>query len=117
MKLRDSLDAADFPGLTLDLEQAKRDLMEWGYCLLSNVITPDECDRLYHRLTEQAELEGEMGVAYMADGHSPLRRVGSFAPHTKPAWQAVIGLLNKGREFIDLAMNPKLHALSAHAFQ
>ena len=108
--------SADLPRLTGDLEQAKRDLVRWGYCLMSNVIAEDECKRLLDRLIEQADLEGEQGVAYMADGHSPLRRVDCFAANSKPAWQSVVNLLNKGREFIDLAMNPKLHELSVHAF-
>jgi len=110
--------ARSLPRLTHDLEHTKRDLTEGGYCLLADVITEDERQRLLHRLIEQADLEGEKGVAYMAEGHGSIRRIGSFEPgSTKPVWQQVVGLLNKGRVFLDLAMNPKLQALSAHAFQ
>src|SRR5215475_12645014 len=112
-----SANAAELPRTTRDIEQAKRDLAEWGYCLLADVISQEECTRLRDRVCEQADLEGEKGVAYMAEGHSPIRRIGSFDGEAKPVWQQVAGLLNKGRVFRDLVMNPKLHALSAHAFQ
>src|SRR5215471_10355628 len=97
--------SADLPRLTGDREQAKRDLVQWGYCQLTNVIAGDECKRLLDRLIEQADLEGEQGVANVADGHGPLRRVGCFAADTRPTGQSVVNLLNKGREFIDLVMN------------
>jgi hypothetical protein len=84
---------ADLPSLTGDLEQTKRDLVQWGYCLLCNVIA--DCKRLLDRLIERADLEGEQG-ANMAHGHSPFRGVGRFAPDSKPVWQSVVNLLNKG---------------------
>ncbi len=106
------------PSLTRSLDQAKSDLREWGYCLLADVIDKSEQDRLADRLLEQAELECEHGVGYIADGHSPNRRIGSGGPNgEKPVWQQVVGLLNKGQAFVDFSMNPSLHALSAHAFQ
>jgi hypothetical protein len=110
-------DRRELPRLTRDIELAKRDLSEWGYCLLVDAISEELRRRLFHRLSEQALLEGRKGVAYMADGHSPLRRIGSFEPEVKPVWQQVVGLLNKGRSFVDLMMNEKLHSLSAHAFR
>jgi Phytanoyl-CoA dioxygenase (PhyH) len=110
-------DRRDLPRLTRSLDQARSDLVEWGYCLLADVIPEDLRKRLLDRLMEQAILEGEKGVAYMAEGHSPMRRIGAFTSDAKPVWQQVVGLLNKGRPFIDLMMNTNLHALSAAAFQ
>jgi ectoine hydroxylase-related dioxygenase (phytanoyl-CoA dioxygenase family) len=112
-----TVDRNALPKLTTDLEQARRDLTEWGYCLLANAISEDLRKRLLDRLTEQADLEGEQGVAYMADGHTQMRSIGAFDRTAKPAWQQVTGLLNKGRPFVELMMNANLHALSAHAFE
>src|SRR5262249_53062999 len=109
--------AGDLPKLRSDLEAAKHDLNEWGYCLLADAISEKLRKQLLDRLTDQAEMEGELGVAYMADGHSPSRRIGSFQQHARPVWQQVAGLLNKGRPFVELMMNANLHALSAHAFR
>ena len=105
------------PRLTTDIEHAKRNLTDWGYCLLADAISKELCGRLLDRLLEQARLEGEKGVAYMAGGHTAARRIGAFRRDAKPVWQQVVGLLNKGRPFVDLMMNPNLHALSSHAFQ
>jgi len=105
------------PQLTTNLEQAKKDLSAWGYCLLTDAISPDLRRRLLDRMIEQAEMEGAAGVAYMADGHGLMRQIGSFASNAKPVWQQVAGLLNKGRAFVDLMMNPNLHALSTHVFR
>ena len=111
-----TVDRNALPKLTTDLEQARRDLTEWGYCLLANAISEDLRKRLLDRLTEQADLEGEQGVAYMADGHTQMRSIGAFDRTAKPAWQQVTGLLTKGavRRTYD---EREPACASAHAFE
>jgi hypothetical protein len=103
--------------LTNNLDEAKDDLTEWGYCLLADVITPGQCRRLKERLIEQAAIECEKGVAYLADGQGAPRRIGAPPDRGESAWQAVTTMLNKGRAFVDLAMNPRLHEIAGHLFQ
>jgi hypothetical protein len=80
--------ARDLPKLTTDLEISKRDLDDWGYCLFADAISEELRKQLLDRPTEQAEMEGEHGLAYMADGHSPARRIGSFDQRARPVWQS-----------------------------
>ncbi len=80
-------DGRGLPRLTRNLDQAKSDLTEWGYCLVADAISEDLRKRLLDRLMEQAILEGEMGAAYMAEGHGPMRRIGGFTPDDKPVRQ------------------------------
>ena len=105
------------PSPTRDLEQCKRDLTEWGYAILRDAIDDDARQRLIARLDEQARLEREQGVAWLGNGGRGGNtwighpREGDTAP-----WQGVRTLLNKGRPFIDLAMNPKILELKQHVF-
>jgi hypothetical protein len=106
------------PALTRDIDQLKRDLSEWGYCLLADAVTEDERLRLLERLDEQAALEREQGVAFLGGGG---RGGTTWVGYPRdgqplPAWQGVRTLPNKGRAFIDLAMHPTIRALTAHAF-
>ncbi|MGC1301123.1 MAG: phytanoyl-CoA dioxygenase family protein [Caulobacteraceae bacterium] len=110
---------ATLPQLTHDLEQCKRDLANWGYCFLADVITDDERKRLLERLDEQAALEREQGVAWLGNGG---RGGQTWVGHPKadaplPPWQTVRTLLNKGRPFIDMVQNAKLAELNDFMFR
>jgi hypothetical protein len=109
---------AQLPRLTRDSDELKRDLSEWGYCLLADAVSEDERQRLLDRLDEQAELEREQGVAFLGGGgRGGTTWIGYPKPGRPiPAWQGIRTLPNKGREFIDLAMHPTLRALTTHAF-
>jgi ectoine hydroxylase-related dioxygenase (phytanoyl-CoA dioxygenase family) len=107
------------PQPTQSTEEIKRDLDQYGYAIHDALLSRDEVNCLRDRLEEQAELECEQGVATyrMADdkvigdralGRPPKGRV--------PAWQAVLALPNKGREFIDLAMHPVIADYGRHLF-
>jgi ectoine hydroxylase-related dioxygenase (phytanoyl-CoA dioxygenase family) len=86
---------------TTDLNQARRDLDEHGYCVVPNVLTKDEIAALKARLVEQAAGERARGVAFHDGGPSkPNQRV----------WM----LLNKGRVFRDLMLHPMVDALMGH---
>ncbi len=106
------------PKLTRNLEQCKRDLSEWGYCLLAESISEDERLRLLERLDEQARLEREQGVAWLGNGGRGGQTWIGYPTDEEPVpvWQGVRTLLNKGRPFIDLIQNDKFAELNGHAF-
>jgi hypothetical protein len=51
------------PQPTKDIRQMRRDLLEWGYCLIEEAMSDTQCATLYDRLVEQAAGEREAGVA------------------------------------------------------
>jgi hypothetical protein len=48
-----------------DVEQGKRVLDEYGFCVHENFLSPELLKALKERLVEQAELECEQGVALL----------------------------------------------------
>jgi ectoine hydroxylase-related dioxygenase (phytanoyl-CoA dioxygenase family) len=108
---RTGWDLSKLPQPTEDLEQVNRDVREWGYGILKNVLSADEVVRIRDRLTEQAELEIKHGVAWLGNGgRGGNTWLGGLRDGEIPPWQGVRTLLNKGREFINLAMHPKIIA-------
>jgi ectoine hydroxylase-related dioxygenase (phytanoyl-CoA dioxygenase family) len=86
---------------TSDLDRARRDLDEQGYCIVPGVLGREEIAALKARLVEQAAGERARGVAFHDGGASrPNQRV----------WM----LLNKGRVFRDLMLHPIIEALMGH---
>ena len=86
---------------TTDLNHARRDLDERGYCIVPNVLAKSEIAALKARLSDQAAGERARGVAFHDGGASrPNQRV----------WL----LLNKGRIFRDLMLHPVIEALMGH---
>ncbi|MFA5939162.1 MAG: phytanoyl-CoA dioxygenase family protein [Sinimarinibacterium sp.] len=105
---RSGWDPAGLPQPTTDLEQVKRDLREWGYGILKDALPPAEVRRLRERLAEQAALEIEQKVAWLGNGgRGGNTWVGGERAGQVASWQGIRTLLNKGREFIDLAMHPR----------
>jgi ectoine hydroxylase-related dioxygenase (phytanoyl-CoA dioxygenase family) len=106
------------PQPTRDPEQGKRDLSEYGYCIHLDAINAGQVEALRDRLDEQAMLEREQGVAWLGNGGRGGNtwvggpRNGDVAP-----WQGVRTLLNKGRVFVDLVMNPVISEYQQHIFQ
>lgn len=89
------------PASMADIDRAKRDLDNQGYCVVENLLSRDEVDALKVRLVEQAEGERERGVAFHDGGaERPNQRV----------WM----LVNKGRVFRDLMLHPIVDALIGH---
>jgi ectoine hydroxylase-related dioxygenase (phytanoyl-CoA dioxygenase family) len=87
--------------LTDQLEDARRQLDENGYCVVEGVLSPSEVAELKARLVEQAAGERARGVAFHDGGPArPNQRV----------WM----LLNKGRVFRDLMLHPIVEALMGH---
>jgi ectoine hydroxylase-related dioxygenase (phytanoyl-CoA dioxygenase family) len=84
-----------------DLDQARRELDEHGYCVVPDVLGSAEIAALKARLVEQAAGERARGVAFH-DG-------GPKLPN-----QRVWNLLNKGQVFRDLMLHPIIDALMGH---
>jgi ectoine hydroxylase-related dioxygenase (phytanoyl-CoA dioxygenase family) len=83
------------------LDAARADLDGKGYCVVENVLSPDEIAALRRRLVEQAEGERRGGLAFHDGGaDKPNQRV----------WM----LLNKGKVFRDLMLHPIIDALIGH---
>jgi ectoine hydroxylase-related dioxygenase (phytanoyl-CoA dioxygenase family) len=101
------MDALRLPPITTDLEQAKRDLDDYGLALLGDALSPDELSAARARLIEQAQGEAANGRAYR-DGSPEPRR--SLAGPNQRVWN----LINKGRIFRQIAVSPKVLQLCRH---
>ena len=107
------------PQPTQYVEQAKRDLDRWGYAIHDALLSHDQVQRIRERMEEQAELECEQGVATFRMANDSVigdRQLGRPSAGSVPAWQAVLALPNRGREFIDLAMHPIVAEYGRHLF-
>jgi len=88
--------AASTATLTRDLTQAKADLAELGYCLLQNVLPSEQVAAIRARVVDLAAAEVADGTDYV---------------YEEGCNQRVWTLLNKGDEFIDLALDPTITEL------
>jgi ectoine hydroxylase-related dioxygenase (phytanoyl-CoA dioxygenase family) len=79
------------PERTTDLDRAKTDLAEHGYCLIADALRPDEVAALRKRTVEAALEDVDAGDAFIDSGG---------------ANQRVWALLNRGEVFCDLATHP-----------
>jgi ectoine hydroxylase-related dioxygenase (phytanoyl-CoA dioxygenase family) len=80
---------------TTDLEKARTDMDNFGYCLLENALSVDEVSAIKARLLEQRAAEEQRGLSLkLADGK-----------------QLVRFLLNKGKVFHGLLLHEGLHAI------
>lgn len=73
------------PEPTKDLRQMRKDLFEWGYCLIRDGLAHAQCESLRTRVVEQAAAERKLGIAYVS-----------------PEQQHVWSLVNKGPDFAGL---------------
>ena len=85
------------PDVTSDLEQAKKDLSEYGLCLLGGVLTAEEVEALRKALMQQAEAERDLGEV--------------APPGTHATQQALSNMVNKGEIFTDLILRPEAESL------
>ena len=83
---------------TKNLDLAKQDMDDYGYCLLKDALAPAQVAALKARLFEQREAEER-------SGHTRVREDGK---------QLVVFLLNKGQVFRDMILHPGLHAVVKH---
>jgi ectoine hydroxylase-related dioxygenase (phytanoyl-CoA dioxygenase family) len=94
------MEATIAPGTpTADLDQAKADLAEHGYCLIEGLLTPERTKLLRDRVMELAAAEIADGNDYVYEGGSN---------------QRIWTLLNKRDCFVELAMEPTVLGLMEH---
>jgi ectoine hydroxylase-related dioxygenase (phytanoyl-CoA dioxygenase family) len=96
------------PVPTHDLATAKRDLDEWGYCLLADALSPTDLARVRARVIEQAAAEVGTGVARFDTGKHPSKHEGTGVN------QRVNSLVNKGSVFHEVALHPDVSTLLEH---
>ncbi|MCY3709202.1 MAG: phytanoyl-CoA dioxygenase family protein [Caldilineaceae bacterium] len=112
------------PRATSDMEQAKSDILEYGYCLIANALEPEVVGAALARLKEQAAAELEQGAAFEDGG--PKQQWGAFTdgkgrPKQK-AYTAAAGgvnqrvwmLVNKGRIFRQILFTDSVRAVVDH---
>lgn len=92
----------ELPVPRADPEALKRDLDEFGYCLIAEALSPAEITRIRSRLEEQGEAERRLAIANANEAHSDATN------------QWISMLINKGAVFRDLVQNPKALALVEH---
>ncbi|RME94437.1 MAG: hypothetical protein D6773_19580, partial [Alphaproteobacteria bacterium] len=79
------------PQPTKDIRRLRRDLFDWGYCLIEDGLSEQQCSLMKARIAEQAEAERIAGMAYMG-----------------PSFQILWALVNKGECFVGaLEHDPK----------
>jgi len=71
------------PRATKDIVRLRRDFYEWGFCLIEDGVSAEQCARLQARVADQAAAERTLGIA-----------------HLSPAQQHVWALVNKGVDFV-----------------
>lgn len=74
----------DLPSPSRDIRVLRDNLYEWGYCLIEDGLSPDQCTRFLQRLEAQAQGEKAAGV----DQYTP-------------SGQQINTLINKGQCFAD----------------
>ncbi len=96
----DPPEALPLPELTSDIDQAKLDLVEYGMCFLTDVLSSSELDALRAKLDRQARAE---------------RALGKLAPPSALATkQLVSNMVNKGAEFLALVDRTEPDELAGH---
>ena len=79
------------PQATRDIQQLRHDFLQWGYCLIADGLSTQQCSRFYRRLCEQAEGERLAGIDQQT-----------------PTGQYVNTLVNKGEIFAGcIEQNPE----------
>jgi ectoine hydroxylase-related dioxygenase (phytanoyl-CoA dioxygenase family) len=97
-----SWNRANLPQPTRDSERLKADLDTYGYCVLTEALTPAQLKAVRARIEEQVEAERMCGIESRA------------VQHYDQVNQWVTMLINKGAEFSELAKNEKSLALVGH---
>ena len=84
------------PSPTTDLDLAKAQLREFGYCFIKDPLSPLQLAALTRRLEDQAAAEREIGYSSRGTGTK------TGIPPIQPVWN----LVNKGQVFVDLLEHP-----------
>jgi ectoine hydroxylase-related dioxygenase (phytanoyl-CoA dioxygenase family) len=112
------------PAATANIEQAKLDIEDFGYCLIANALGPGEVKAALKRLKEQAAAELEQGAAFEDGGQK--QQWGAFTDDRgrlkQQAYTAASGgvnqrvwmLVNKGRIFRKILFTASVRAVVDH---
>lgn len=73
----------DLPRATKDISRLRHDFQTWGYCLIEDGVSAEQCAWLHDRVADQAAAERALGLA-----------------HLSAAQQHVWALVNKGERFV-----------------
>ena len=92
------------PPITDNLDEAKTQFEEYGVTRLAGCLSAEQIAALQTRLQDQALAERQAGVATLETGRGThdASKIVEDAPN-----QRIWSLLNKGEEFVDLAISPK----------
>ena len=109
------------PEATNDLNQAKRDLDKFGFCLIPDVLTDSDLQEAKQRLTNQAEAEEEQGLSFRDGGHNQNVYLSgnkvnkdAFTVENGGINQRLWMLANKGQCFRDMVVHPYVDELVGH---
>jgi ectoine hydroxylase-related dioxygenase (phytanoyl-CoA dioxygenase family) len=109
------------PSPTKDLEQAKLDLNQYGFCLIPEALNPEEVELAKKRLLEQAEAEEELGLSFRDGGADQEIKItdgrvdkASFSTSNGGVNQRLWMLANKGQCFRDMVTHPLVDDLVGH---
>jgi ectoine hydroxylase-related dioxygenase (phytanoyl-CoA dioxygenase family) len=115
---------ANLPQPTTDLERARADLDESGYCLLADAMDATCRQALLTRLKQQAEAEKQLGLAFEDGGPTQQWggfrdadggiRAAAFRAENGGINQRVWMLPNKGRVFLDLLIHARVNELVSY---
>jgi ectoine hydroxylase-related dioxygenase (phytanoyl-CoA dioxygenase family) len=112
------------PTATANVEQAKLDIDNFGYCLIANALGPGKVEAALKRLKEQAAAELVQGAAFEDGG--PKQQWGAFTDEQgrpkQQAYTAAAGgvnqrvwmLVNKGRIFRQILFTASVRAVVDH---
>ncbi len=94
---------AELPEPTRDVERAKRDISEFGYCIVREAISLEVAAAVRERVAEQAEAERKQGLKRL----NQVQDEGNVNQ-----WVSV--LVNKGSIFQKLLLNPQITPVLEH---
>jgi len=110
------------PTPTTDRPLARRQLREYGYCIISDALTEQQLNALRARLEDQAAAERAANVAYLDGGRAASKERRGYrgdeevddasAEEVAPN-QRVWALQNKGHEFLELLDNPVIDEIAS----
>jgi len=60
------------PKPTKDLVQLTQDFIEWGYCLIEDGVSAEQCERIHSRVEKQAAAERALGIAHLSSAQQNL---------------------------------------------
>ena len=109
--MKTELKPLDYPPLTVDLEEAKKNLDEYGVCIVKDAFSEEEVEVMDRRLKEQFAGEEKYNLGSKFRGDEGL---GIKSSNKEKVSRLVWNLINKGDCFIPLINHPKIFPLINH---